>query len=139
MKIAEVSQRYGLSQDTLRYYENAGLIPPVNRNSGGIRDFGEDDLKWVALIKCMRAAGLTIDVLTEYVKLFREGDSTLLQRQQLLVEQRQHLVEKKADVQKALDRLDVKLERYAQMVNEKEKHPSHTHQIDVLLGIPKNA
>lgn len=138
MKIAEVSQLYGLSQDTLRYYENAGLIPPVNRNTGGIRDFDEDDLKWVALIKCMRAAGLTIEVLTEYVKLFRAGDSTLFQRQQLLMEQRQQLVEKKKDVQRAIDRLDVKIERYDQMVNETEQAQNQHQQIDGLLGLTKN-
>ncbi|MDR6550467.1 DNA-binding transcriptional MerR regulator [Paenibacillus qinlingensis] len=47
MLIAEVSQTYELSQDTLRYYERIGLIPRVNRNKNGIRDYLEEDCKWV--------------------------------------------------------------------------------------------
>ncbi len=57
MKIAEVSEKFGLSVDTLRYYERVGLIPPVHRNEGGIRDYDELDLRRVDFIKCMRGAG----------------------------------------------------------------------------------
>ena len=65
MKIAEVSERYGLSADTLRYYERVGLIPPVNRNGSGMRDYNELDIRRVEFIKCMRGAGLPIEVLIE--------------------------------------------------------------------------
>ena len=65
MKIAEVSEKYGLSVDTLRYYERVGLIPPVNRNEGGIRDYNELDLRRVDFIKCMRGAGLPVEVLID--------------------------------------------------------------------------
>jgi DNA-binding transcriptional MerR regulator len=44
MKISEVSKKYGFSQDTLRYYENICLIPPVNRNPGNIREYNEEDI-----------------------------------------------------------------------------------------------
>ena len=77
MKIAEVSERYGLSLDTLRYYERIGLIPPVNRNESGIRDYNEIDLRRVEFIKCMRSAGLPIEVLIEYVGLVQQGDETI--------------------------------------------------------------
>lgn len=56
MRMAEVSANFELTQDTLRYYERIGLIPPVNRSSNGIRDYTEDNLKWVEFIKCMRGA-----------------------------------------------------------------------------------
>ena len=69
MKIAEVSERYGVSSDTLRYYERVGLIPPVTRSESGIRDYQEIDLQRVEFIKCMRSAGLPIDVLIQYVGL----------------------------------------------------------------------
>ena len=92
MTITEVSKRYDLSADTLRYYERIGLIPPVNRNKSGIRDFTEEDCKWVEFIKCMRGAGLSIEVLTEYVQLFQQGNSTIKARKQLLVEQRSQLI-----------------------------------------------
>lgn len=62
MKIMEVSERYGISSDTLRYYERIGLIPPVNRNKSGIRNYNEIDVRRVEFIKCMRSAGLPIEL-----------------------------------------------------------------------------
>ena len=86
MTIAQVSQKYGVSADTLRYYERIGLIPPVHRSAGGIRDYDETDCGWVEFIKCMRAAGLPIEALIEYVALFQQGDDTLCARKALLLE-----------------------------------------------------
>ena len=77
MKIAEVSERYDLSVDTLRYYERVGLLPPVNRSESGIRDYKEMDVRRVEFIKCMRSAGLPIEVLIEYVGLIQRGDHTI--------------------------------------------------------------
>lgn len=122
MTIAEVCERYGLSQDTLRYYEKIGLIPTVQRKASGIRNYTEEDCKWIEFIKCMRSAGLTIEFLSEYVKLFKEGDSTLDKRRNLLIEQRKHLKERMFEMQATLDRLDRKVERYDTLVLEKEKH-----------------
>ena len=61
LTIKEVSEKYGISQDTLRYYERIGLIPPVPRTPGGIRDYQEKDLGWVEQAVCMRSAGVQID------------------------------------------------------------------------------
>ena len=91
MKIAEVSERYGISSDTLRYYERIGLIPPVNRNEGGTRDYNEIDVRRVEFIKCMRSAGLPIEVLIEYVGLVQQGDLTIEARKEILKEQRELL------------------------------------------------
>jgi len=71
MTIKEVSEKYGLSQDTLRYYEKIGLIPRISRNGSGVRDYTEEDCRWIEFIKCMRNAGVQIEALIEYVKLFR--------------------------------------------------------------------
>jgi len=122
MTIAEVCERFDLSQDTLRYYEKIGLIPTVQRKASGIRNYTEEDCKWIEFIKCMRSAGLTIEFLSEYVKLFKEGDSTLDKRRNLLIEQRNHLKERMLEMQATLDRLDRKVERYDTLVSEKEKH-----------------
>lgn len=121
MTIAEVCQRFELSHDTLRYYEKIGLIPTIQRKASGIRDYTEEDCKWIEFIKCMRSAGLTIEFLSEYVKLFKEGDSTLDKRRSLLIEQRNHLKERMFEMQVTLDRLDLKVERYDTLVREKEK------------------
>lgn len=76
MTIKEVSELYDISQDTLRYYERIGMIPPVTRTPSGIRDYQESDLGWVELAKCMRSAGLPVEALIEYVRLTQEGDAT---------------------------------------------------------------
>lgn len=76
MTIAEVSQKFDISPDTLRYYERIGLIPPVPRTSSGIRDYDEVSCGWISLMKCMRQAGVQIEALIEYVSLFQQGDST---------------------------------------------------------------
>jgi DNA-binding transcriptional MerR regulator len=121
MKIAEVSAQYGLSIDTLRYYERVGLIPPVHRTESGIRDYDELDLRRVDFIKCMRSAGLPVEVLIEYVALVQQGDSTIAARKEILQEQRAQLAARMAEMQKTLDILDHKLDVYEKAVLTKEK------------------
>ncbi len=121
MKIAEVSQQYGISTDTLRYYERVGLIPPVNRSENGIRDYNELDLRRVEFIKCMRSAGLPVEVLIDYVALVQEGDKTIDARKEILVEQRKLLVERMNEMQKTLDILNHKIEVYEKAVLKREK------------------
>lgn len=112
MTIAEVSKQYNISADTLRYYERIGLIPPVNRNKNGIRDYTDEDCKWVDFIKCMRSAGLPIEVLIEYVTLFRQGNSTIEARKEILIEQRGILEEKINFMTATLERLNHKIDNY---------------------------
>ena len=116
MLIAEVSKKYDIPADTLRYYERVGLIPSVHRTSSGIRDYDEHDCGWVDFIKCMRSAGLTIEVLIEYVSLFQQGDKTITARKNLLKEQRKQLKERMADMQKTLERLDYKIANYEKVI-----------------------
>ena len=84
MKIAEVSKQYGLSADTLRYYERIGLLPSVTRNASGVRDYGEQDCARVQFVKCMRGAGVSIEALIEYMQLFEQGEHTAAARKTLL-------------------------------------------------------
>ncbi len=121
MKIAEVSERFAVSTDTLRYYERIGLIPPVNRNKSGIRDYGELDVKRVEFIKCMRSAGLPVEVLIEYVGLVHQGDQTIEARKEILKVQRELLAGRMKEIQKTLDLLDHKIEVYEKALLKKEK------------------
>ena len=116
MTISEVSRKYGLSQDTLRYYEQAGMIPPVHRTSGGLRDYTDEDCSWVELAKCMRSAGMQVEAIAEYVRLAQQGDKTLADRCQLLKEQRTQLAEQLQSVEAAMERLDYKISRYEEAV-----------------------
>ena len=112
----EVSQKFDISADTLRYYERIGLIPPVPRSKSGIRDYDEESCGWIEMMKCMRKAGVQIEALIEYVTLFRQGDDTADARKAILVEQRDQLVDRMADMQASLDRLNQKIENYERIL-----------------------
>lgn len=117
MTIAQVAKKYEISADTLRYYERIGLLPSVRRNKSGIRDFSDEDCSWVEFIKCMRSAGLSIEVLTEYITLYQQGEGTLEARKELLVEQRTILLKRIEDMRRTLDRLNYKIEKYDEWVS----------------------
>lgn len=112
MTITEVSKKFNLTADTLRYYERIGLVPPISRNSSGNRDYTEENCRWVQFIKCMRNAGLSIEVLIEYVSLFQQGNETIGVRKELLLEQRRQIVEKMDELQNTLSYLDKKIDGY---------------------------
>ncbi len=112
MTISEVSKKYDVTADTLRYYERIGLIPPVPRTKSGLRDYDENSCNWVNFIKCMRSAGVQIEALIEYVRLFQIGNETIEARKQILMEQRELLEEKQKEISATIDRLNYKIENY---------------------------
>ena len=116
MTIKEVSEKYEISQDTLRYYERVGMIPPVTRTAGGIRNYPKEDPRWVELAQCMRSAGLPVEAMIEYVRLFQEWDSTISARLQLLTDQREMLLEQRRQIDETLNRLNYKISRYEEAV-----------------------
>ena len=122
-----MSRKYDISADTLRYYERIGLIPPFPRTRGGLRDYGEESCGWIQLMKCMRAAGVQIEALIEYVDLFQQGDATLDARKALLVEQRDQLVSRMAEMQASLDLLNQKIDRYEQGMMTAEQQLRRLH------------
>ena len=121
MTIAEESKMMDISADTLRYYERIGLIPPVARTKSGIRDYSEKDLGWIGFAKCMRSAGISIEALIEYVALFQQGDNTIATRKQILIDQREELVQKIEEMQNTLEYLNRKLEHYEDTLVPKER------------------
>ncbi|MBP2657493.1 MAG: transcriptional regulator, MerR family [Firmicutes bacterium] len=122
MTITEVSKKFDISQDTLRYYERIGLIPRVNRNKSGIRDYTEENCNWVEFIKCLRGAGLPIEVLVEYVRLFQQDEeNTIGARKELFIEQREQLIRRMEDMKKTLERLEYKIAIFEHAIVEKEK------------------
>lgn len=130
MTISEVSRKFDITADTLRYYERVGLLPTVNRTSSGQRDYDEKDIGWIEFIKCMRGAGLPIEVLIEYVGLFQQGDSTIEARKELLVEQREILRQKLEAVQATINRLDYKIDIYENELVPLEKELKHNDQVN---------
>ena len=112
MTIKEICEKYGITADTLRYYERVGVIPTVTRTKGGIRNYTEEDEGWVENAVCMRGAGVPVELLVEYVTLAQEGDDTFRARRDILMEARVEVEEQLNKYKETLDRLDYKISRY---------------------------
>lgn len=116
MTIAEVGKKYNLTPDTLRYYERIGLLSNVPRTENGIRNYDDKTCQRVEFIKCMRNAGVEIEILIQYIRLLEKGKSTVKTRKQLLEEQKKKLVEKQKNINETVDRLNYKLKLYDEII-----------------------
>ncbi len=114
MTIKQVCERYGLTPDTLRYYEKIGVIPQVRRSASGIRDYSEQDIGWVENAVCLRNAGVPVDSIVQYVKLFQAGDETIAARRDLLSRALDDLLDQRSQLNAAIQRLSYKVRRYDQ-------------------------
>ena len=121
MTIAEVGKKYNLTPDTLRYYERIGLISNVPRQKNGIRNYDEKSCRRIEFIKCMRDAGVEIEILIEYISLFEKGKSTVKARQQLLEEQKEKLLNKQKNINETIKKLNYKLQLYDEIIDGKRK------------------
>ncbi len=116
MTIKEVCKKYGITADTLRYYERVGVIPKVGRTKGGKRDYSELDIAWVENAICMRNAGLPVEMLIEYVRLFQAGEGAFQARRDLLAEAREEILGRLRKYQATLDKLNYKISRYDEAI-----------------------
>lgn len=113
MNISAVSKKFGLTPDTLRYYEREGLIPPVHRNKAGFRDYDNYDMNWIYFVKCMRKAGVSIESMIEYTNLFlKDRKGTAKARKDILREQKTKIEEKIFDLQQTLNYLNYKIDNF---------------------------
>lgn len=107
--IQEVSQKTGLTVHTLRYYEKEGLISDVERTQGGFRQYTDEDLERLNLIRCLKNTGMSIREISRFVQLTREGDHTLEERVELLRVHRDRVLARMAEMQEHLDKVNWKL------------------------------
>lgn len=112
MLISEVSTKYGLSPDTLRYYERAGLLPQVPRRANGIRDYDESSCKWIEFVQCMRRAGMSVEALAEYIKLYQSGAATKEARISVLKSELQRMDSQIAELASIRERLAWKVNNF---------------------------
>ena len=119
MTITEVSLIYGLSKDTLRYYEKVGLLDPVIKGDNGQRDYKEENLKQIEFIKCMRSVNIPISELTKYMDLFKMGDDTIKERRQILENQLSLIESQMKDLEMASEKLKTKIKLYDEQLLEK--------------------
>ena len=125
MNISEAARINGVTPATLRYYEREGLIPPVTRKNGGVRDYQQDDLGWIEFVRCMRSAGLSVESLIEYTSLFREGMDTAEERKNILIRERDLLLLKYKEIGEMIERLNGKIKSYEGDLRESEESLIH--------------
>lgn len=125
MNISEAAKITGLTAETLRYYESEGLIPPVTRKNGGVRDYQQDDLGWIDFIKCMRSAGMSVDSLIEYTTLFRNGTQSDEARKNILIRERDQLLAKQKEISETIERLNGKIKSFEGKMRESEDSLMH--------------
>ena len=121
MTIAEASKKLNLSAYTLRYYEKIGLIPEVSRTKSGIRNYTEKDLEHLKSVICFRNAGVSIETLIEYMKLYKKGNSTMEARKQLLISQKEAIKKRLEDIQNTYETLSLKIDNHEKLLVEREK------------------
>lgn len=106
--VGEMAKILGVPASTLRYYDKEGLLPFVERTSGGIRMFKEQDYEWLKIIECMKRAGMPIKDIKVYIELALKGDETIHERLELFQKQKQLLEEQLRSMQHTLDILEYK-------------------------------
>jgi len=112
MTIKEMAELVGISADTLRYYERIGVIPSVTRTVHGVRDYDEIHLEWIQSILKLKASGMTLEMIIEYVRLANVGDSTIEARKQLLEEEQERITAKIEELQDRLATINLKIADY---------------------------
>lgn len=123
LTIQEAAQEVRLSAHTLRYYERAGLLLHVPRTEGGARRYTQDSIELLKLLVKLRATGMPIRLLKQYVGYIRAGDETMPKRKELLQEHRNDVASKVAELQLCLQIIDLKLELYESGMTMRDNHP----------------
>ena len=116
MTIREVAAKTNMSTDTLRYYERIGLLPPVPRNAAGIRNYDEYFVNFINFIKKLKASGMSLEHIIDYIRLAEMGDATLQERKKLLAEARETLIEKINSLQLIAELADYQLRNYENLL-----------------------
>ena len=106
--IGEMAQKLNVAPSTLRYYDKEGLLPFVERSSGGIRMFKEEDMEWLRLLGCLKKAGMPLKEIRSFLDWSRQGDATISQRLELLEKQRQSVLDQQKQLEDTLLMLDYK-------------------------------
>ncbi len=126
--IQDVSEKTGLSAHTLRYYEKEGLIPGVGRSQGGFRQYTDEDLERLGLIRCLKNTGMSIQEIARFVQLAQEGDHTLEERVELLRKHREQVIDRMAEMQKHLDKVTWKLNFYSEKLRAYQAGEAGKHE-----------
>ena len=135
MKIREIAAKTNMSTDTLRYYGRIGLLPPVPRNAAGIRNYDEYFVNFINFIKKLKASGMSLEHIIDYIRLAEMGDATIQERKKLLAEARETLLDKINSLQLVAELADYQLRNYENLLQPETYALLNRHPASKALAI----
>lgn len=135
MTIREIAAKTNMSIDTLRYYERIGLLPPVPRNAAGIRNYDEYFVNFINFIKKLKASGMSLEHIIDYIRLAEMGDATIQERKKLLAEARETLLDKINSLQLVAELADYQLRNYENLLQPETYALLNRHPASKALAI----
>ena len=135
MTIREIAAKTNMSTDTLRYYERIGLLPPVPRNAAGIRNYDEYFVNFINFIKKLKASGMLLEHIIDYIRLAEMGDATIQERKKLLAEARETLLDKINSLQLVAELADYQLRNYENLLQPETYALLNRHPASKALAI----
>ena len=135
MTIREIAAKTNMSTDTLRYYERIGLLPPVPRNAAGIRNYDEYFVNFINFIKKLKASGMSLEHIIDYIRLAEMGDATIQERKKLLAEEREMLLDKINSLQLVAELADYQLRNYENLLQPETYALLNRHPVSKALAI----
>lgn len=106
--VGEMAKRLGIPASTLRYYDKEGLLPFVERVSGGMRMFRDSDYEWLQIIECLKKTGMQLKDIRTFINMAIAGDNTIDARLALIEKRRSAVLAQIAELQQTLETLDFK-------------------------------
>ncbi len=110
--IGEMAKQLGINASTLRYYDKEGLLPFVERSSGGIRMFQDTDFEWLKIIECLKKTGMHLTDIKRFITMAMQGDNTIDDRLQLILKQWENVRSQIAMLTETLQILEYKIWYY---------------------------
>ena len=135
MTIREIAAKTNMSTDTLRYYGRIGLLPPVPRNAAGIRNYDEYFVNFINFIKKLKASGMSLEHIIDYIRLAEMGDATIQERKKLLAEARETLLDKINSLQLVAELADYQLRNYENLLQPETYALLNRHPASQALAI----
>ena len=135
MTIREIAAKTNMSTDTLRYYERIGLLPPVPRNAAGIRNYDEYFVNFINFIKKLKASGMSLEHIIDYIRLAEMGDATIQERKKLMAEAREMLLDKINSLQLVAELADYQLRNYENLLQPETYALLNRHPVSKALAI----
>lgn len=129
--VKEVAEKLEISEHTLRFWAKSGFFPFLGRDKNNVRQFSENDLGWVKMVKCLRSVGVDNKSVKRYIDLCVEGDSTIRERYKIIMETKAKALEQMEELKKQLAHLDYKEQFYLDLIKNNKAdswNPMNTHK-----------